>query len=220
MKPSGLALTQISDVNDYIYGYGVNASINGYTKDVYVFSSMDQSKTSKELSSSGFSKIMFTDSKILATKTDYNIQNIFSTEKQKDIIKQFTLRGLVETRKISSDEGDKKQYKWKLQWYSEYDRNTEGDTYGVKFNNKKLRFKGQNEFDFPDEGWNDISASKEWKDEIALSTDVYLNVMVDLMNGYHQTPESPVQWKYNEKRTWYDVSLSALSSQFWCIPGS
>lgn len=220
MKPSGLALTQISDFNDYIYGYGVNASINGYTKDVYVFSSMDQSKTSKELSSSGFSKIMFTDSKILATKTDYNIQNIFSTEKQKDIIKQFTLRGLVETRKISSDEGEKKQYKWKLQWYSEYDRNTEGDTYGVKFNNKKLRFKGQNEFDFPDEGWNDISASKEWKDEIALSTDVYLNVMVDLMNGYHQTPESPVQWKYNEKRTWYDVSLSALSSQFWCIPGS
>lgn len=41
MKPSGLALTQISDFNDYIYGYGVNASINGYTKDVYVFSSMD-----------------------------------------------------------------------------------------------------------------------------------------------------------------------------------
>lgn len=220
MKPSGMAVTQISDFTDYIYGYGINAKINGEDKNIYVFSSQNDETTKKELSSIGINNIEITDSKILATKTNYDIQNIIISEPYKEKVKQFQLRGIVDTRNISADGEERKQYKWKIQWYSHYDFNNDYDTFGVKFNDKKLRWKGLNNFDTPQEGWNDISASDKWEDEISLSTDVYLNVMVDLMNGYHQSPDSPVKWKYNEERTWYDVSLSALSSQFWCIPGS
>lgn len=75
--------------------------------------------------------------------------------------------------------------------------------FAVSFNDKEIPFKGEHRYDTPEEGWNTLSASEVWEDEISCTLKAYLNVSIDIFEFQRQTPEQYPDWEYNEDRTYY-----------------
>ena len=214
---SGFATTNISAFDDVIYGYQADGHKNGDSVKMYVFSTIDSDSTKNLLSSKyNIDDISITDTENLAVKTNYNIQNIIKTKAYQPDYKQFDLRGVVDTRVISADGEEKKQYKWNAQWYSHYNNEEQSECYGVYFNNKEILPKDYHNIT---EGWTSISASEDWEDSISVDLDVYLNINIDLVRCKLKE-ESPDEWEYNNNLTWWSVDLSALSSTGWYRRGS
>lgn len=214
---SGFATTNISAFDDVIYGYQADGHKNGDNVKMYVFSTIDSDSTKNLLSSKyNIDDISITDTEKLAVKTNYNIQNIIKTKAYQPDYKQFDLRGVVDTRVISADGEEKKQYKWNAQWYSHYKNEEQSECYGVYFNNKEILPKDQHNIT---EGWTSISAAEDWEDSISVDLDVYLNINIDLIRCKLKE-ESPDEWEYNNNLTWWSVDLSALSSTGWYRRGS
>ena len=214
---SGFATTNISAFDDIIYGYQADGHKNGDSVKMYVFSTIDSDSTKNLLSSKyNIDDISITDTEKLAVKTNYNIQNIIKTKAYQPDYKQFDLRGVVDTRVISADGEEKKQYKWNAQWYSHYKNEEQSECYGVYFNNKEILPKDYHNIT---EGWTSISASEDWEDSISVDLDVYLNINIDLVRCKLKE-ESPDEWEYNDNLTWWSVDLSALSSTGWYRRGS
>ena len=214
---SGFATTNISAFDDVIYGYQADGHKNGDSVKMYVFSTIDSDSTKNLLSSKyNIDDISITDTENLAVKTNYNIQNIIKTKTYQPDYKQFDLRGVVDTRVISADGEEKKQYKWNAQWYSHYNNEEQSECYGVYFNNKEILPKDYHNIT---EGWTSISASEDWEDSISVDLDVYLNINIDLVRCKLKE-ESPDEWEYNNNLTWWSVDLSALSSTGWYRRGS
>lgn len=214
---SGFATTNISAFDDVIYGYQADGHKNGDSVKMYVFSTIDSDSTKNLLSSKyNIDDISITDTEKLAVKTNYNIQNIIKTKAYQPDYKQFDLRGVVDTRVISADGEEKKQYKWNAQWYSHYKNEEQSECYGVYFNNKEILPKDYHNIT---EGWTSISASEDWEDSISVDLDVYLNINIDLVRCKLKE-ESPDEWEYNDNLTWWSVDLSALSSTGWYRRGS
>lgn len=214
---SGFATTNISAFDDVIYGYQADGHKNGDSVKMYVFSTIDSDSTKNLLSSKyNIDDISITDTEKLAVKTNYNIQNIIKTKAYQPDYKQFDLRGVVDTRVISADGEEKKQYKWNAQWYSHYNNEKQSECYGVYFNNKEILPKDYNNIE---EGWTSISASENWEDSISVDLDVYLNINIDLVRCKLKE-QSPDEWEYNNNLTWWSVDLSALSSTGWYRRGS
>ena len=214
---SGFATTNISAFDDVIYGYQADGHKNGDSVKMYVFSTIDSDSTKNLLSSKyNIDDINITDTEKLAVKTNYSIQNIIKTKAYQPDYKQFDLRGVVDTRVISADGEEKKQYKWNAQWYSHYNNEEQSECYGVYFNNKEILPKDYHNIT---EGWTSISASEDWEDSISVDLDVYLNINIDLVRCKLKE-ESPDEWEYNNNLTWWSVDLSALSSTGWYRRGS
>ena len=214
---SGFATTNISAFDDVIYGYQADGHKNDDSMKMYVFSTIDSDSTKKALSAKyNIKDISITDIEKLAVKTNYSIQNIIKTKAYQPDYKQFDLRGVVDTRVISADGEEKKQYKWNAQWYSHYKNEEQSECYGVYFNNKEILPKDYHNIT---EGWTSISASEDWEDSISVDLDVYLNINIDLVRCKLKE-ESPDEWQYNNNLTWWSVDLSALSSTGWYRRGS
>ena len=214
---SGFATTNISAFDDVIYGYQADGRKNGDSVKMYVFSTIDSDSTKKTLSAKyNIKDISITDIEKLAVKTNYSIQNIIKTKAYQPDYKQFDLRGVVDTRVISADGEEKKQYKWNAQWYSHYKNEEQSECYGVYFNNKEILPKDYHNIT---EGWTSISASEDWEDSISVDLDVYLNINIDLIRCKLKE-QSPDEWEYNNNLTWWSVDLSALSSTGWYRRGS
>ena len=214
---SGFATTNISAFDDVIYGYQADGRKNDDSVKMYVFSTIDSDSTKKALSAKyNIKDISITDTEKLAVKTNYSIQNIIKTKAYQPDYKQFDLRGVVDTRVISADGEEKKQYKWNAQWYSHYKNEEQSECYGVYFNNKEILPKDQHNIT---EGWTSISASENWEDSISVDLDVYLNINIDLVRCKLKE-QSPDEWEYNNNLTWWSVDLSALSSTGWYRRGS